>query len=211
MVRKWSTGPISLSYTTPPVPTRSPQILEHALNRGATQPHGGQVLRPHDSPHSETSLHQSRAPGWDSEAGGRYFRWPLRNAAGKMSFPLKSDSGTYDRSPCTAPTQQAAPCELEGCSELAQGGTHHCAAHGGGRRCQEDGCTLVSCSRPTRLCLRFPVFEAGGGKKPHLGSRGVVVSFGLRQVCQHARVDEWIEYVVNGQVLEGIERGVAVG
>jgi hypothetical protein len=33
-------------------------------------------------------------------------------------------------------------CELEGCSKLAAGGgTPHCKAHGGGKRCQEADCT----------------------------------------------------------------------
>jgi hypothetical protein len=33
-------------------------------------------------------------------------------------------------------------CELEGCTKQAVGGgTPHCKAHGGGKRCQEESCT----------------------------------------------------------------------
>ena len=32
------------------------------------------------------------------------------------------------------------PCEEEGCSKQAQHGTGYCKAHGGGLRCQHEGC-----------------------------------------------------------------------
>jgi hypothetical protein len=33
-------------------------------------------------------------------------------------------------------------CEEEGCAKLAQGSTGYCIAHGGGKRCQQEGCTV---------------------------------------------------------------------
>jgi hypothetical protein len=34
------------------------------------------------------------------------------------------------------------PCELDGCTKWAEaGGTPYCKAHGGGKRCEEEGCS----------------------------------------------------------------------
>jgi hypothetical protein len=32
------------------------------------------------------------------------------------------------------------PCEEEGCSKWGKGSTRYCKAHGGGKRCQHEGC-----------------------------------------------------------------------
>jgi hypothetical protein len=37
------------------------------------------------------------------------------------------------------------PCELEGCSKGGIGDTGYCKAHGGGKRCQHEGCFKVCC------------------------------------------------------------------
>ena len=51
-------------------------------------------------------------------------------------------------------------CELDGCTKRAEsGGTPHCKAHGGGRRCQEEGCTK-SARGSTQRCKAH-----GGGKR----------------------------------------------
>jgi hypothetical protein len=36
-------------------------------------------------------------------------------------------------------------CQLEGCTKSARGDTEHCVSHGGVRRCQHAGCPTVSC------------------------------------------------------------------
>ena len=51
-------------------------------------------------------------------------------------------------------------CELEGCSKWAQsGGTPHCKAHGGGKRCQHEGC-CKSAIGDTEHCKAH-----GGGRR----------------------------------------------
>jgi hypothetical protein len=51
-------------------------------------------------------------------------------------------------------------CELAGCSKASvSGGTPHCKAHGGGKRCQEEGCTK-SAQGDTGHCVSH-----GGGKR----------------------------------------------
>jgi hypothetical protein len=47
-------------------------------------------------------------------------------------------------------------CELEGCTKLVQGGgTPHCKAHGGGKRCQHEWLLQVSTRRHALLhCAR---------------------------------------------------------
>jgi hypothetical protein len=54
-------------------------------------------------------------------------------------------------------------CQHEGCSKGARGDTEHCKAHGGGRRCQKEGCLK----------------SAEGGGTPHCSAHG-----GDRR-CQH--------------------------
>ena len=51
-------------------------------------------------------------------------------------------------------------CELAGCTkQAASGGTPHCKAHGGGKRCQHEGCSKAA--RPgTPHCAAH-----GGGKR----------------------------------------------
>jgi hypothetical protein len=51
-------------------------------------------------------------------------------------------------------------CELEGCSKwTVSGGTPHCKAHGGGKRCQTADCTK-SAQPGTPHCVAH-----GGGKR----------------------------------------------
>jgi hypothetical protein len=51
-------------------------------------------------------------------------------------------------------------CELAGCSKWAKtGGTPHCLAHGGGKRCQHEGC-LKSALGDTQYCSAH-----GGGRR----------------------------------------------
>jgi hypothetical protein len=57
-------------------------------------------------------------------------------------------------------TQGKRQCEKQGCSKrMASGGTPHCIAHGGGRRCQEAGCTEVA-QGDTGACVAH-----GGGRR----------------------------------------------
>ena len=52
-------------------------------------------------------------------------------------------------------------CQQEGCLKAAHsGGTPHCIAHGGGRRCQQEGCTKAAASGGTTHCMAH-----GGGKR----------------------------------------------
>jgi hypothetical protein len=50
-------------------------------------------------------------------------------------------------------------CQHEGCTKSAIGDTEHCVAHGGGKRCQEEGC-IKSAIGDTGYCK-----EHGGGKR----------------------------------------------
>jgi hypothetical protein len=52
-------------------------------------------------------------------------------------------------------------CKHEGCAKAAAtGGTQHCVAHGGGRRCQQEGCTKGAATGGTPHCQAH-----GGGKR----------------------------------------------
>jgi hypothetical protein len=52
-------------------------------------------------------------------------------------------------------------CQHEGCSKSAvQDGTDHCKTHGGGRRCQHLGCPKPAASVGTQYCIPH-----GGGKR----------------------------------------------
>ena len=59
---------------------------------------------------------------------------------------------------CAMGRRQA--CKAEGCSKGAIGSTQYCAAHGGGRRCQEAGCTKAAQGGGTHHCV-----EHGGGSR----------------------------------------------
>ena len=52
------------------------------------------------------------------------------------------------------------PCEEEGCSKQAQAGTGYCMGHGGGKRCQTEGCLKGSESGGTPHCKAH-----GGGRR----------------------------------------------
>jgi hypothetical protein len=43
-------------------------------------------------------------------------------------------------------------CQAEGCIKAARGGDTHCVAHGGGRRCQEEGCSEGAVYGGTQRC-----------------------------------------------------------
>ena len=45
-------------------------------------------------------------------------------------------------------------CEEEGCSKGARGSTGFCKAHGGGRRCQHEGCTTAATTGGTLQAAR---------------------------------------------------------
>jgi hypothetical protein len=52
-------------------------------------------------------------------------------------------------------------CQKEGCAKGAtDGGTQHCQAHGGGKRCQKEGCSKAVAQGPGSVlcasCLRPP-------------------------------------------------------
>jgi hypothetical protein len=49
---------------------------------------------------------------------------------------------------------------LEGCSKGAAGGTPHCIAHGGDRRCQHEGCSKSAVAGGTPHCIAH-----GGGRR----------------------------------------------
>jgi hypothetical protein len=51
-------------------------------------------------------------------------------------------------------------CQHEGCTKSALGDTEHCAAHGGGRRCQHLGCPKAAATGGTRHCVAH-----GGGRR----------------------------------------------
>ena len=51
-------------------------------------------------------------------------------------------------------------CEEEGCCKLARGSTGYCTGHGGGKRCQQEGCLKAAQSGGTPHCLAH-----GGGKR----------------------------------------------
>jgi hypothetical protein len=51
-------------------------------------------------------------------------------------------------------------CQHEGCTKSARGDTEHCKAHGGGRRCQHDGCLTAAATGGTPICKAH-----GGGKR----------------------------------------------
>jgi hypothetical protein len=52
-------------------------------------------------------------------------------------------------------------CLQEGCSTgAADGGPQYCIAHGGGRRCQKEGCTKAAASGGTPHCIAH-----GGGRR----------------------------------------------
>ena len=70
-------------------------------------------------------------------------------------------------------------CELDGCTKWIQGGgTPHCVAHGGGKRCQEEGC-LKSARCDTGACAA----HGGGRRCQHLGCPKGAASGGT-QHCQ---------------------------
>jgi hypothetical protein len=79
-------------------------------------------------------------------------------------------------------------CQFDGCAKLAQtGGTQHCSAHGGGRRCQHDGCAKAV-QGSTQLCIAH-----GGGKrctydgcaKAAQGSTQLCIAHGGGRRCQY--------------------------
>jgi hypothetical protein len=51
-------------------------------------------------------------------------------------------------------------CELEGCTKWAIGDTEHCKAHGGGKRCQKEGCLKSAEGGGTHRCKAH-----GGGRR----------------------------------------------
>ncbi len=53
-------------------------------------------------------------------------------------------------------------CQQEGCTKSAQSSTSYCKAHGGGRRCQHVGCPKAATSGGTPHCMAH-----GGGKRCH--------------------------------------------
>jgi hypothetical protein len=59
-------------------------------------------------------------------------------------------------------------CQHDGCAKSAQGGTYHCKAHGGGRRCQQSDCnrpvTRVAGSLYCRGCEDLPHDEEKAGE-----------------------------------------------
>lgn len=50
-------------------------------------------------------------------------------------------------------------CMIEGCTKFAQGGTHKCISHGGGKRCSKENCSK-SAYGTTKFCISH-----GGGKR----------------------------------------------
>jgi hypothetical protein len=60
-------------------------------------------------------------------------------------------------------------CQHEGCSKgAATGGTPHCIAHGGGRRCEREGCSKSVARAPGSLyctsCLRGTQLQPDGAE-----------------------------------------------
>jgi hypothetical protein len=51
-------------------------------------------------------------------------------------------------------------CQYEGCTNGADVDTQHCVTHGGGRRCQKEGCTKAAQGGGTQHCVAH-----GGGKR----------------------------------------------
>ena len=51
-------------------------------------------------------------------------------------------------------------CQTEGCTKSAIADTCRCKAHGGGRRYQQEGCTKAATSGGTPYCMAH-----GGGKR----------------------------------------------
>jgi hypothetical protein len=79
-------------------------------------------------------------------------------------------------------------CDLEGCFKWAQGGTPQCVAHGGGRRCQHEGCAK-SARGENQYCAahggsRRCQHEGCSSSAPEGGTLHCVVHGGGRR-CQY--------------------------
>jgi len=79
------------------------------------------------------------------------------------------------------PRKQPKLCEREGCTKGARpGGTPHCKAHGGGRRCKDEDCTKSAFDR-TGFCRG----HGGGRRCQHVGCLKAASSGGTPHCKAH--------------------------
>jgi hypothetical protein len=71
-------------------------------------------------------------------------------------------------------------CQHEGCSKSAVG-AQYCKAHGGGRRCQQEGCSKAAVQDGTDHCKT----HGGGRRCQHLGCSKAAVAGGTPHCTAH--------------------------
>jgi hypothetical protein len=80
-------------------------------------------------------------------------------------------------------------CQEEGCLKSAQGGTQRCKAHGGGMRCQKEGCLKSAAGGGTPHCIAHgggKRCQEEGGIKSAEGDTGACKTHGGGRRCQKA-------------------------
>jgi hypothetical protein len=144
------------------------RVVRHHHPRGASQPARPPALTPARVQRTGRLRHQGgpmsgRGGGLAPRADVRLPAYSILNRANtRMKHAgggggARQPSSALDR--CRAGAMGRRQCELEGCSKAAAtGGTQHCVAHGGGKRCQHAGCSK-SARGDTEHCIA----HGGGG------------------------------------------------
>jgi hypothetical protein len=117
----------------------------------------------------------------------------LRSCSHQLSDGTTCPNKVYARGLCRYHAYGYKMCQYDGCRKSAKGGTSFCIGHGGGDRCQHEGCDKMARSKKTPYC----VGHGGGDRCQHegcdksaIGKTSLCVAHGGGDRCQHEGCDK---------------------